>query len=671
MARKKRTPEQSSIDPAAQQMLIRADELGIGTAFTRADDMAPCPIGADGMCCKICGMGPCRLTKDGSTGVCGATIDTIQARNLIRAISAGAAAHSDHGRDMAFTLKAVANDETEGYVIRDVAKLRTIAQIYDIPIEGRAPKEIANDLADLYIAQFGQQKGEVVLVKRAPEKRQKIWREQGVVPRGIDREVVEALHRTHIGDDQDPEHILQHAIRTALGDGWGGSLLATDVSDILFGTPAPVLGQANLGVLKENMVNVVVHGHEPTLSEMIVAASQDPEIIAYAKAAGADGVNLSGICCTANEILMRQGIPAAGNFLQQELAILTGSVEAMVVDVQCIMQALVGLARNFHTKIITTSPKVKIKGATHIQFDEHHAMTIAKDILREAIDNFQNRGETRIPDVREDLIPGFSHEYINYMLGGSYRSSFRPLNDAVMSGRIRGIAAIVGCNNPRSQHDYLHTYITRELLKQDVLVVETGCGAIASAKLGLLLGEAGLDQVGPGLREICETIGIPPVLHMGSCVDNTRILTVLTQIVEEGGLGDDIDQVPAVGLAPEWMSEKALSIGTYCVASGAYVIFGGTSPVSGMPDRVADSDLVSHLISEGWEKLYGGKLEFIADPDEMIQATLDHIDKKRAALGLPEYDPNKYGRSGDARMLELEELPWTERREALYGELVS
>jgi carbon-monoxide dehydrogenase catalytic subunit len=667
MAKKKRTPQEHSIDPAAQQMLIRADELGIGTAFSRADAMSPCNIGSAGMCCKICGMGPCRLTKDGQTGVCGATIDTIQARNLIRAISAGAAAHSDHGRDMAFTLKAVANDEAEGYVIRDVAKLRTIAKLYDIPIEGRAPKEIANDLADLYIAQFGQQKGEVVLVKRAPEKRQKIWKENRVTPRGIDREVVEALHRTHIGDDQDPEHILQHAVRTALGDGWGGSLLATDVSDILFGTPAPILGQANLGVLKENMVNVVVHGHEPTLSEMIVAASQTPEIIEYAKAAGADGVNLSGICCTANEILMRQGIPAAGNFLQQELAILTGSVEAMVVDVQCIMQALVGLAANFHTKIITTSPKVKIKGATHIEFDEHKALTIAKNILKEAIDNYKNRGETKIPDVREDLIPGFSHEYINYMLGGSYRSSFRPLNDAVMSGRIRGIAAIVGCNNPRSQHDYLHTYVTKELLKQDVLVVETGCGAIASAKLGLLLGEAGLDQVGSGLREVCETVGIPPVLHMGSCVDNTRILTVLTQIVEEGGLGDDIDQVPAVGLAPEWMSEKALSIGTYCVASGAYVIFGGTSPVSGMPDRMEDSDIVSRLISEGWEEKYGGKMEFIADPDEMIAKTLEHIDKKRAALGLPEWQPDKYGRSGDARMLELEELPFAERRQAIYG----
>jgi carbon-monoxide dehydrogenase catalytic subunit len=664
----KRTQEERSADPAAQEMLIRADEMGLSTAFKRAEDMAPCNIGGAGMCCKQCGMGPCRLTKDGQVGVCGATIDTIQARNLVRAIAAGAAAHSDHGRDMAFTLKAVANDETEGYVLRDVAKLRNIAALYNIRIEGRSPKEIANDLGDLYIAQFGQQKGEVVCIKRAPAKRQQLWREQGVVPRGVDREVVEAMHRTHIGDDQDATHILQHAIRTALSDGWGGSLIATDVSDILFGTPAPILGQANLGVLKDDMVNVVVHGHEPTLSQMIVAASQMPDMIEYAHAAGAKGINLSGICCTANEILMRQGIPAAGNFLHQELAILTGAVEAMVVDVQCIMQALVDLAANFHTMIITTSPKVRIKGATHIEFDEHKALTIAKQILRTAIDNYKKRGKIHIPDIREDLIPGFSHEYINYMLGGSYRASFRPLNDAIMSGRIRGVAAIVGCNNPRSKQDYLHTYVAEELLKQDVLLVETGCGAIAAAKLGLLLGEAGLNKVGPGLREICETVGIPPILHMGSCVDNTRILTVLTQMVEEGGLGDDIDQIPAVGLAPEWMSEKALSIATYCVASGAYVIFGGASPVGGMPDRVSDSDIVLNYIgSEGWEKLYGGKLEFTPDPDEMIRRTLEHIDKKRAALGLPVYESTRFGRSGDQRMLELESLPLAERRKKIYG----
>lgn len=668
---KKRDIKEYSTDPAAQQMLIRAEELSIGTAFTRADNMVPCNIGAAGLCCKQCGMGPCRLTKNGDVGVCGATMDTVQARNLTRSIAAGGAAHSDHGRDMAFLLKATAEGKAEGYSIRDVAKLRQVASYYQIKVEGREPNDIANELADVYIAQFGQQRGEVIPAQRAPKKRQQIWREQNVWPRGVDREVVEALHRTHIGDDQDPAHILNHAVRTALADGWGGSMIATDISDILFGTPAPILGQANLGVIKEDMVNVVVHGHEPSLSEMIVAASQDPEIIEYAKAAGANGIQLSGICCTANEILMRQGIPAAGNFLHQELAIMTGAVEAMVVDVQCIMQALVGLAQNFHTKVITTSPKVKIKGATHIEFDEHKALTVAKTILKTAIDNFKNRDntKTRIPQIKEDLIPGFSHEYINYMLGGSYRASFRPLNDAIMAGRIRGVAAIVGCNNPRSSQDYLHNEVVRELLKNDVLVVQTGCGAIASGKLGLMLGEAGLSEVGSGLREVCETVGIPPVLHMGSCVDNTRILTVLTQMVAEGGLGDDIDQIPAVGLAPEWMSEKALAIAVYCVASGAYVIFGGASPVSGMPDRLSDSDEVLHYISEGWEKIYGGKLEFVPTPAEMIKRTLEHIDKKRAALGLPEWEKDKFGRSGDAKMIELEKLPIEQRRVAIYGEV--
>jgi carbon-monoxide dehydrogenase catalytic subunit len=667
MAKDKRTPVESTSDVAAQEMLTRANEMGISTAFSRADEISPCPIGEVGMCCKACGMGPCRLTKNGTRGVCGATIETIQARNLLRSIATGSAAHSDHGRDMAFTLKAVANGQTEGYLIRDVAKLRIVAEKMGIAIDKRSPSEIANDLADLYISQFGQQTGELKTIRRATEKRQKIWREQKVVPRGVDREVVEALHRTHIGDDQDYEHLLEHGIRTAITDGWGGSLMATDISDILFGTPAPILGQVNLGVLKDDMVNVVVHGHEPTLSQMIVVASQDPDIIAYAQAAGAKGVNLTGVCCTANEILVRNGIPAAGNFLHQELAILTGAVEAMVVDVQCIMQALVETASHFHTQIITTSPKVRLRGAIHIEFDEHKALTTARQILRSAIDNYKNRGPIHIPQSKSDLVPGFSHEYINYMLGGTYRGSFRPLNDAIMSGRIRGVAAVVGCNNPRSKQDYLHNYVAQELLKQDVLLVETGCGAIASGKLGLMIGEAGLEKVGAGLREVCEAIGIPPILHLGSCVDNTRILTVLTQMVDEGGLGDDIDQIPAVGLAPEWMSEKALAIAVYCVASGAYVIFGGSSPVGGMPGKVADSDTVANYISEGWEKIYGGKLEFIPDPVEMVRSALAHIDKKRAALGLPVWDPTKFGQSGDRTMIEFENLTVVDQREAIYG----
>jgi carbon-monoxide dehydrogenase catalytic subunit len=659
--KKGRTPEEKSIDPAAQEMLVWADELGLETAFDRADQMAPCPIGSNGMCCKVCFMGPCRLVKEGQTGVCGATAETITARNFARAVAAGAAAHSDHGRDLAFTLIAVGKGEAQGYKIRDPFRLKNFAEELGIQAEGRDIGEVALEVGEACLAMFGQQSGELPLVERAPEKRKKLWRDLRLVPRGIDREVVDILHRTHMGDDQDPEHILDQTLRTGMSDGWGGSMVATAISDILFGTPSPLVAQMNLGVLKDDEVNIVVHGHEPTLSEMILAATSDPELIDYAKKNGAQGITLAGICCTSNETLMRQGVPSAGNFLHQELAILTGAVEAMVVDVQCVMQALPNLATNFHTKVITTSPKVKITGAEHMEFDEHHAYDIAKDIVRMAIDNYPNRGDIKIPEYVADVVPGFSHEYINYMLGGSYRASFRPLNDAVMSGRIRGVVANVGCNNPRSTQDATHDYLVRELLKNDILFVETGCGAIASGKAGYLLPETALEMAGPGLKEVCEATGMPPVLHMGSCVDNTRILTVLCQVVAEGGLGDDISDVPAVGIAPEWMSEKALAIASYCAASGAYVILGINNPVEG-------SDIVVDILSKGWEKKVGGKIEFVAEADDMVRRILDHIDKKREALGLPAYDADKFGRSGDWRMEELLQLSSEERAEALYGQ---
>jgi carbon-monoxide dehydrogenase catalytic subunit len=511
------------------------------------------------------------------------------------------------------------------------------------------------------LREFGRIEGEVAYLKRAPIKRQQIWHEQGIAPRSVDREIVELLHRTHVGNDQEAEHILDQTMRCALGDGWGGSMLATDLSDVIFGTPAPVRSDSNLGVLSENKVNIVVHGHEPTLSEMIVAAALDPEMIEYAKSKGAEGIQLSGICCTANETVMRQGIPLAGNFLQQELAIITGAVEMMVVDIQCIMQGLAPLADRFHTELVTTSPKVKIEGATHIEFDERRALEIAKEIVRRAIDLYPKRGETVIPKDHNPLVPGFSHEYIDYALGGFYRGSLRPLNDAIMAGRIRGVVANIGCNNARVFHDDLFYRVVTEFLKNDILVVETGCGAIASAKQGYMTPEAALEAAGPGLREVCETVGIPPVLHMGSCVDNSRILTVLSQMATEGGLGEDISDIPAVGMAPEWMSEKALSIATYCVASGAYVIMGGSDgPVSG-------SEEVLRIMREVWEEKIGGRLEFIEDADEIVRRTIAHIDQKRADLGLPEYDASKWGRSGDQRMPDLLELPLEERIEAVYG----
>jgi len=637
--------ERITRDPAVQELLEIARKEGIETVFDRAEAVKPCPIGHSGACCKNCFMGPCRLVGKTSRGLCGATVDTIAARNLARAIAAGAAAHSDHGRDMAFTLLAAAEGEAPDYVIRDLHKLLEMAEILGVPYQDREVNEIARDVALKVLSEFGQQKGELTYLKRAPLRRQQIWRELGIAPRGVDREVVEIMHRTHIGTDQDAESILKAALRTALSDGWGGSMFSTDITDVLFGTPVPVKGLVNIGALKEDEVNIVVHGHEPTFSEMMVVAVNDPELIEYAKSKGAKGINLVGICCTANETLMRQGIPTIGNFLTQELAILTGAIEMMLVDIQCIMQALAPLAEKFHTKFITTSPKAHIKGAIHVEFEEHRALEIAKELVKMAIDNFPNRSEVRIPKYINEVVAGFSHEYINYVLGGYYRGSFRPLNDAVIQGRIRGVAGVVGCNNARTTHDAAHEYIVRELIKNDVLVVQTGCGAIAAAKYGMMLPEM-MEEVGPGLREICEATGLPPVLHVGSCVDNTRILTVLSQMATEGGLGDDIADIPGVGIAPEWMSEKALSIGTYFVASGVYVLFGVGSPISASPE-------VERIISEGWEKMVGGKLEFVEDPEEIVRRSLEHIDKKRAALGLEEYNPAKFGKSGDRLMMEF------------------
>jgi carbon-monoxide dehydrogenase catalytic subunit len=628
-----------TIDSAVTTMLEIAEAEGISTAFSRAEEMKPCPIGQKGACCKHCAMGPCRLVKEGQTGICGATIETVAARNLARMIAAGAAAHSDHGRDMALTLLAAAEGKAPDYQIRDVNKLLEVAELLGVVTKGRGTMEIAKEVAEKALAQFGQQTGELIYLQRAPRKRQEIWRKLGIAPRGIDREVVDIMHRTHVGTDQDYQSILMAGLRNALADGWGGSMLSTDITDILFGSPVPLLARANMGALSEDEVNIVIHGHEPTLSEMILVAVNDPEMIEYAKSKGAKGINLAGICCTANETLMRQGVPTVGNFLSQELAVMTGAIELMVVDIQCIMQALVPLTEQFHTILVTTSPKARIEGATHVEFDEHRALEIAKQIVKMGIDNFPNRKETRIPKEVNHLVAGFSHEYINYALGGFYRGSFRPLNDAVIQGRLRGVAGVVGCNNPRTCQDASHDYITRKLIENDVLVVMTGCGAIACSKYGLLSPEAA-QYAGPGLREICEAVGIPPVLHVGSCVDNTRILTTLSQMATEGGLGEDIADIPAAGFAPEWMSEKAISIGCYFVGSGVYTIFGSESPV-------ANSPVVDRFISEGWEKLVGGKLEFIPDPEEAVRRALEHIDKKRAALGLVEYDPTRFGKSGD------------------------
>jgi len=615
-----------SIDPTVHDMLAVAEAAHLETAWDRYQKQLPqCGFGETGVCCRNCSMGPCRidLFGDGPTkGVCGATADIIVARNLLRMIAAGAAAHSDHGRDIAHTLVLTAKGKSGGYEIKDVAKLHRLAVEYGIPTEGRTKEEIALDLGKAAYAEFGNQEGPIRFTRRAPAKRVALWEKLNIDPRGIDREIVESLHRTHIGVDNDPVNLILHGLRTSLGDGWGGSMIATELSDVLFGTPKPIWSEANMGVLDEKMVNILVHGHEPTLSEMIVAASQDPELVALAKAKGAEGIKLVGTCCTGNEVLMRHGIPPAGNFLQQELLIMTGAVEAVIVDVQCIMPALGALAGCFHTKFISTSYKAKFPGATHMEFHEEHAFETAKQIVRTAIEAFPDRmkDKVHIPKEKSALMAGFSVEAIVGALGGT----LDPLLETIKSGAIQGIVAVVGCNNPKIQHDYGHINLVKELIKNNILVVNTGCNAIACAKAGLLLPEAA-EMAGDGLKAVCKALGIPPVLHMGSCVDISRILVACSAIANV--LGVDISDLPVAGAAPEWMSEKAVSIGAYVVASGIYTVLGIAPPVLG-------SMSVVELLTAGAEGVVGGKFAVEPDPFKAAALIVDHVAAKRRALGI-------------------------------------
>jgi carbon-monoxide dehydrogenase catalytic subunit len=577
-----------------------------------------------GLSCRICVMGPCRVDPFGEgpqTGVCGADADIIVARNLCRMIAAGAASHSDHGRDLVEVLAGVAEGSAIGYKIRDEAKLKRVAAEYGITTDSKEVLTIAGELADAMMEDYGMRKKAIQLVDRAPQKRREVWNKFNLTPRGIDRETSEMMHRTHMGVDNNWVTLLLQGMRNALSDGWGGSMIATEVSDILFGVPTPRHTTVNAGVLKADQVNIVVHGHNPVVSEMVSLACQSKELLNLAAAKGAKGINLVGVCCTGNELLMRRGIAMAGNHLMTELILSTGAVDMMIVDYQCIMPSIGKVASCYHTKMISTSDKAQFPQMEHIEFHPDNAEKKAAEVVRTAVENFTNRkGTPFIPVEPQAAVGGFSVETIVGALGGT----FEPLIGAIKAGKIRGAVGIVGCNNPKIKHDYGHVTLTKRLIENDILVVDTGCVSVANAKAGFKLPEAAA-MAGPGLQEICKALGIPPVLHMGSCVDNVRILVLVSALAD--ALGVDISDLPVAGSAPEWYSEKAVAIGTYFVASGVTTHLGPMPPITGSMNVVK-------LLTEGLNDVVGATFAVEPDPEKAAIFLRQTIEDKRKALGL-------------------------------------
>ena len=622
------------MEAATNSLLENGKKVGADSWQQRVKNQTPhCGFGESGTCCRICSMGPCRITPKAPRGICGCDVHGIVGRNFLRFTAGGSATHSDHGREIMHTLYQA--KEGGNYQVKDPEKLLRIAKEWGVETEGKDIYDLAHEMAEIGLLEYGKPFGTQRFLKRAPEHTQKLWHDAGIEPRAIDREVATALHMTHMGNSSLPEALVRQALRCGLSDGWGGSMMGTEFSDVMFGTPKPVDSTSNIGVMEKDNVNIVVHGHDPSLSEMIVYWANDPEMIAYAKSMGAKGITISGVCCTANEVAMRHGIPMAANFLSQENVVLTGACEAIVVDVQCIFPALGPLSKCFHTKFITTSPICRMPDSEFIQFSAENAGENAKAIVKMAIENFKNRDQSlvNIPNQVQKTRVGYSVEAIVKVLDGVANSQVdefgttKPLLECVTSGVLRGAVAMVGCNNPKVRPDTAHIELMKKLLENDIIVIVSGCSAQAAAKAGLMDPVQAKEYCGAGLKRVCELANIPPVLHMGSCVDISRMLILAAELAKDSGL--KISQLPVVGCAPEWMSEKAVSIGNYVVATGLDTFLGVDPYVKG------SSEMVNWLTGEdGINKWVEAKYTVEHDIEKLGDLMIARIEEKRAALGI-------------------------------------
>ena len=622
------------MEAATNSLLETAQKVGADTWQQRVKNQTPhCGFGESGTCCRICAMGPCRITKKAPRGICGCDVHGIVARNFLRFTAGGSATHSDHGREICHTLYQTR--EGGNYTVKDPEKLIRIAKEWGVETEGKDIYDLAHEIAELALLEYGKPFGTQRFLKRAPEHTQKLWHDAGIEPRAIDREVSTALHMTHMGCSSLPEALIRQALRCGLSDGWGGSMAGTEFSDVLFGTPKPIDTEANLGVMEKDNVNIVVHGHDPSLSEMIVYYANDPEMIAYAKSLGAKGITVSGVCCTSNEVTMRHGVPMAGNFLSQENVVLTGACEAIVVDVQCIFPALGPLSKCFHTKFVTTSPIARIPDSEFIRFSAETAGDNAKAIVKMAIENFKNRDPqlVNIPDQKQKARVGYSLEAIVKVLDGVANSQVdefgttKPLLECVTSGVLRGAVAMVGCNNPKVRPDAAHIGLMKKLLENDIILIVSGCSAQAAAKAGLMDPEKAKEYCGAGLKRVCELAGIPPVLHMGSCVDISRMMLLAAELSKDSGI--PISQLPVVGCAPEWMSEKAVSIGNYVIATGIDTFLGVDPYVKGS-EEVCNLLTGEHGVKDWVEANYTVE----TDIEKLGDLMIERIEAKRTALGI-------------------------------------
>ena len=613
-------------DKAVREMILHMEQIGCDTAFDRLDKQKPqCSFGLAGVCCKICNMGPCKITPKATRGVCGADADLIVARNMLRAIAAGSAQHGAHAREVILSLKFASEGKLDLPIIGE-NKVRETATQFGIETEGRTIKEIAGELADVLLEDLSRTyPGENRTIKAcAPLERQKVWKDLDIIPISAYHETFEALHRSGCATDGDWKNIMQQFLRCGLAFVFTGVVGSSIATDSLFGVGGRATSKVNVGAIKKGYVNIAVHGHLPTLVSEIVAQGSSEEFINLAKSKGAKGIQFYGICCSGLSAMYRyHNVIPLSNALGAELVLGTGALDLWVADVQDVFPSIMEVAKCYKTTVVTTSDSARLPGAEHYAYDHQHSniaetKNLARKIVTRAIESFEERKgiPVFIPPYEVEGEIGFSVEYIKKRFG-----SFKPIYEALKSGKILGVVNLVGCNNPRVVYERAVVDVAETLIKNNVLILTNGCASFPLLKLGFCNTDI-YSKTGDSLREFLEP-DLPPVWHMGECIDNTRASGTFANIAAEAN--EKIKDMPFAFASPEWANEKGIG------AALGFRLFGINSyhcveaPVRG------SKNVMEFLINS--KDTLGSTMNVDTDPLKLAEKIIEDLKAKRKALG--------------------------------------
>lgn len=613
-------------DPAVREMILRQNQLGFDTTFDRFDKQQPqCGFGMAGICCKICNMGPCKITSKSPKGVCGADADLIVARNLLRSAAAGVAQHGMHGREVILSLKWAAEGKLDLPILGQ-QKIKDTAKAFGIKTERRSIKKIASELADILLEDMSRTvPGDYKIIEAlGSEERKKVWKELDILPISAYHEVFEAYHKTGVGTDGDWKSIMQQFLRCGLAFTYSGVVSTSIATDGLFGVGDRVTSKVNIGALKKGYVNIAVHGHLPTLVSEIVRVGQEEKFINLAKEAGAKGIRFYGICCSGLSAMYRYaGVIPLSNAVSAELVLGTGALDLWIADVQDVFPSIMEVAKCFRTTVVTTSESARLPGAERFEYDHHHSnigetRELAEKIVLRGIESFKDRQgiPVYIPPYEVDAEVGFSPEYVHKHYG-----SMKPLYEAVKEGKILGIVNIVGCNNPKVVYEKCVIDVANALLRNNILILTNGCASFPLMKMGYC-NVSGQEHAGESLKEFLGDL--PPVWHVGECIDNTKSSGIFAGVAGEAG--KPLYEMPFAFSSPEWSNEKGID-----AALGFRLM--GINSYHCVEAQIHGSKNVIEFLKEGTKDLLGSVMVVNPNPDALGEKIVADIIEKRKALG--------------------------------------